>query len=176
MRPRALPPPLPEDVLLTDADLIDEEDVTQVVRDTHPTAVDVEIDCFSCTEPPPESRPRRRRALLTYLTGLGLVAATGLLFLGLPLASNALRLLDSANRDAAQAPATFAAAAMSIPVSPVTAPNSIPPSAAPSFDSSAKPRSKLSTSARRGPSVVNYKKPAKTVRTQRVLHEHPAKP
>src|SRR6187551_2969685 len=52
---KASPPPLPQPVLLTDSDLVDDEDVTHVVRSTQPTSVDVEIDCFSRTEPPPES-------------------------------------------------------------------------------------------------------------------------
>ena len=74
---KASPPPLPQAALLTDADLIDDEDITQVVRSTQPTSVDVEFDCFSHTEPPPESRPRRKLRLLAGAASLLLVVATG---------------------------------------------------------------------------------------------------
>jgi len=170
------PPPLPAPVLLTDADLVDDEDVTRVVRDARPTAVDVELDCFSCTEPPPPSRPRRKRALLVCVTGLVLVAATGVSFLARPLASNALRLLDVANSGVARAPAILAGAAISSPAAPVAALNATPLSAAPSAASSAGARSKLSTYGKRSrPAIVNHKKSIKPARAQRVVHAQPAK-
>lgn len=98
---RRTPPPLPvnELTLLTEYDLIDDEvdaparvPATQhempgqaaaqtPARPPQPTKIDddVQIGCFSRTEPPPWPRTEHRGALLATLAGLTLVAATALL-------------------------------------------------------------------------------------------------
>jgi len=167
-RPKASPPPLPETILLTDADLIDDEYVGRAGRAPQPTAVDVEIDCFSRTEPPPVSRPRRTRALLALVTSLVLVAATGALCVGRPIALQALRLLDNAGLGAAHAPAMLTVAALSTP-SPAVVPQKSADAAPASSATSAAPRAKLSAHAKRSdPTLARHKKPVKSARPQRV--------
>jgi len=159
--------------LLTDADLVDDEDVTRVARNTQPTSVDVEVDCFSRSEPPPESRPRRKRALLVCVTGgLVLVAATVVSFLGRPLALQAFHRLAAESAGSASAPAMLTVAALSPQGSPLAAQKSAAPSAnptsltaAPSVASSPGPRSKLSAHSKRGKTPVVSPKKA-----------HPARP
>ena len=163
---KASPPPLPQPVLLTDADLIDDEDTTQVARATQPTSVDVEfdveLDCFSRSEPPPESRPQRKRTLFALVTGLVLAATCGLFFLG-------------RSAPPATPPMATTVAALSAPESrPLlqtrqtrqTGPESVP-SATPS----ARPRPKLSVHEKRAKTaLVSGKKSTKPVRSQRLLH------
>jgi len=160
-RSKALPPPLPEDVLLTDADLIDDEDVTRIVRPSQPTAVDVELDCFSRTEPPPESGPRRKPALIACVTGLLLVATTGVLFFAHPVAFHALQIWDAAGSAAARTPASLTVAAISNPAAQASL--AARPSAAPSGAPSAELRPTLSAHSKRSKAAINVKKPAKRV-------------
>jgi len=170
---RASPPPLPETILLTDADLVD-DDLRRSVRASQPTSVDVEIDCFTRSEPPPESRPRRKHAWLALVTGLLLVAAGGSWVVGRPLALQAFT--PPADADAVQAGGTRASArstvaALSEPLvravvqpSPATAPNIATKKEAPG--------PKLSVQAKhRKAAVVSGKKLTKPLRTQRVLRD-----
>jgi hypothetical protein len=174
---KASPPPLPQPALLADADLIDDEDITQVVRNTQPTSVDVEIDCFSCTEPPPESRPRRKLRLLAGVTSLLLLVASGVLLWGRPLASDALQRLDVVGAFASRAPAMLTLAAVSSPTSglapqksPPTAALATHPAATLSVVSSAAPRPKLSAHSKREhpASAKPHKKPSKPAK--QLLH------
>lgn len=107
------PPPLPEPVLLADADLIDDEDTTKAARAPQPSSEDVDFDCFTRSEPPPESRPRRKQALLAWITGLVLVAMTGLVLLVRPFASRTVQRVDTASAAVARVPATLTVAALS---------------------------------------------------------------
>jgi len=166
---KASPPPLPQPVLLTDSDLVDDEDVTHVVRSTQPTSVDVEIDCFSRTEPPPESRPRRRRALLACITGgLVLVAATFVSLLGRPLALQAFQRLQAESPNVPRAPAMLSVAALSPSTSEVAVGSSAAPGAkpiglalTPNDASNAGPRPKLSAHSKRSKApAVSPKKPS----------------
>ena len=152
---KASPPPLPVPVLLTDADLIDDEDTTPVARASQPTSVDVEFDCFTRSEPPPESRPQRKRTLLALVTGLVLAAAVGLFFWGRPAPQ-------------ATSPVVTTAA----PSAPVSRPLlQASPESTPSAASSARPRPKQTAHEKRTKTaLVSGKKPAKSVRSQRLLH------
>ncbi|HKO47001.1 MAG TPA: hypothetical protein VJV79_04720 [Polyangiaceae bacterium] len=163
-----MPPPLPETILLTDADLVD-DDPGQSVRASQPTSVDVELDCFTRSEPPPESHPQRKRGLLAIVTGLVVVAGAGLLLLARPVATQALSSLNTEQGAAARAPAMLSVAAQSAAVPPAPLLTSSAP-AAPNAASSPRARSKLSVHAKRGQAaVVNRKKPTKPVVLQRVL-------
>jgi len=159
---KASPPPLPKPVLLADADLIDDEDTMQVARATQPTSFDVEfdvdLDCFSRSEPPPESRPQRKRTLFALVTGLVLAAACGLFFLG-PSAPPAT-------------PPMATVAALSAPVSrPLLQTRQTEPESVPSAAPSARPRPKLSVHEKRAKTaLVSGKKSTKPVRSQRLLH------
>jgi hypothetical protein len=173
-RSKASPPPLPEQVFLTDADLIDDE-ITQAARDGQPTSVDVELDCFSCTEPPPESGPRRKRVLFAFLGGLGLVVAAGLWFMASPLAANVRHVLHVANASAAPSPALLTVNSFSSQASQVATPSAAPPNTPASVTASTAPRPKLSTHGKRGKTtVVSAKKPSKTARPS-VQHDDPTK-
>jgi hypothetical protein len=178
------PPPLPEHVLLTDADLMDDADSTQPVRASQPTAVDVEIDCFSRTDPPPESRPRRKRAILAGITGLVLVVAIpSVLLLARPAATGALRLLERGSSDATPATAMLAAAALSRPTAPDAAPKSpvshaepAPIAAVPSVVPGPGPRPKLSAHSKRSKATVaGPRKPTKAARSAVLLNDSAAR-
>ncbi|HYP99449.1 MAG TPA: hypothetical protein VER96_12335 [Polyangiaceae bacterium] len=104
---------MPEPVLLADADLIDDEDTTKAARAPQPSSEDVDFDCFTRSEPPPESRPRRKQALLAWITGLVLVAMTGLVLLVRPFASRTVQRVDTASAAVARVPATLTVAALS---------------------------------------------------------------
>jgi hypothetical protein len=158
-------------VQLADADLVDDEDTEQAARAIQPTSVDVDVDCFCCPEPAPESRPRRNRALLASITGLILVAATGLLVAAPPALKALARLNDSAG--AARAPAMLTVDALAAPAARIAvqqspAPktnNPSRPSAASSPVSNSGTRPKLSAHAKRGnASSVSQKKSTKPAR------------
>jgi hypothetical protein len=123
--PSKAPPPLPQPALLDDADLIDDEDMVHAARNSLPTSEDVDLECFTLSEPPPESRPQRKRAWLAGITGLVLVTMTGVLLLARPVSDGAIRLLN-ANDGAARAPAMLTVAAIStsspasVPQNPAT--------------------------------------------------------
>lgn len=154
---RPSPPPLPKTVRLADADLIDEQEVTHVARTPIPTSFDVEIDCFSRTEPPPESRPRRKRTLLALVTGLVLVAATGVTLLA-----------RSATPHAAAASPTPPVAART-PVVANASPKSL--EAQPCASASAATRLKPSpVSKREKTALASSKKPTKPLRSQAASH------
>ncbi len=164
MPTKAWPPPLPQPVLLKDTDLVDDE--AAPVRASQPTSVDVEIDCFSRTEPPPESRPRRKRALLALVTSVFVVAAAGLVF------SGRLAVLDSG---ATRAPATLTNGALSPAKTPAPTPKPAlvqkPASAAEAPAPASGARPKLTTHAQRGKKkAVSAKKPSKPARTPQALY------
>ena len=160
---KASPPPLPQPLLLADADLIDDEDTTQVARATQPSSVDVEfdveLDCFSRSEPPPESRPQRKRTLFALVTGLVLAATCGLFFL-------------DRSAPPATPPTATTVAALSAPVSrPLLQTRQTGPENVPSATPSARPRPKLSGHEKRAKTaLVSGKKSTKPVRSQRLLH------
>src|SRR6478735_6015818 len=107
------PPPLPQPVLLADADLIDDEDTTKAARPPQPSSEDVDFDCFTRSEPPPESRPRRKRTLLAWITGLVLVTVTGLVLVVRPLATRTVQRSETATTEVAHASAMATSAALS---------------------------------------------------------------
>ena len=144
---KAAPPPLPAPVLLVDADLVDDE--VERARASLPTSVDVELDCFTRTEPPPESRPRRRRTLFALVTGgVLLIAATGVLFMGRLALLRADHALEVAANGAASVPAP---AMLTRAVLATEAPGLAKPSApAPSSAATPGARAKVSVHAQRG--------------------------
>jgi hypothetical protein len=170
---KASPPPLPKPVLLADADLIDDEDTTQVARATQPSSdveFDVELDCFSRSEPPPESRPQRKRTLFALVTGLVLASACGLFFLGrsapraTPPTATVAALSAPEARPLLQAPQTRQArqTRQTRPAGPESVPSAAP---------SARPRPRLSVHEKRAKTaLVSGKKPTEPVRSQRLLH------
>jgi hypothetical protein len=157
--PSKAPPPLPRPALLADTDLIDDEDTVQAARDPLPTSEDVDLDCFTLSEPPPESRPQRKRAWFAGITGLVLVTLTGVLLLARPVANGAARLSNAANGGAARAPAMLAFAPLSTP-SALTAPQKTPNSTAKTVSAGA--RAKLSTHGKGTQTkTISAKKPSK---------------
>jgi hypothetical protein len=108
--PSRTPPPLPQPAPLTDADLVDDEDTVQAPRAPFPTSEDVDFDCFTLSEPPPESRPQRKRAWLAGITGIVLITLTAVVLLARPVTNGAVRPLNPANGAAARAPAILAVA------------------------------------------------------------------
>jgi len=165
--PSKAPPPLPQPAQLADADLIDDEDTVQAPRGQLPTSEDVDLDCFTISEPPPESRPQRKRAWFAGITGLVLVTMTGLMLLARPIASGAVRLLNPANGGAARAPAMLAVAPLATP-SAVAAP---PKGANPSSSAlGAGARANLSTHGKSTQTkAISAKKPTKRAQPKRTL-------
>jgi len=170
--------------LLVDADLV--EDQVELARASRPTSVDieleparasrptsfdVEIDCISRAEPPPESRPRRKRALLALVSGVFLLAATGVLFYGRSAALHAYHVLDAAMiGGAARTPPLSTRAALETKGSAALVQTRA--AAAPSAASSIGARQKPSVHAQRAKAaVVSAKKPAKAVRTRHAPHD-----
>ena len=143
---RMAPPPLPRPALLSDSDLIDYEETAQAARAPQPTSEDVDLSCFTCTEPPPESRPQRKRAWFAGITGLVLVTMTGL-FLVRSLPSDGVRLPHPANGEAGRVPAMLAVSPLSTPVAAAT-PQKAPNPSAPRANAVARP--KASAHAKRG--------------------------
>lgn|GEM_PF-1782683 len=157
------PPPLPRPVQLADADLVDDEDTTRAPRAPQPTSEDVELDCFTLSEPPPESRPRRKRGLLACITGLVLVGATGLLLLARPFASHSDQPVDHA---VSGAPTVVAA--RSTPVSASAAQNATNSNPA-SAGTAQRPKLSSSHSKSNQTTVANLKKPLKRAAPKRAL-------
>ena len=106
---RSTPPPLPvtELTLLTEYDLIDDEAQEQApvraeqpkkkleevaappparAAQPPPIAEEIEVECFSCTEPPPRPRSRRRGALIGAIAALTLAAGSAVFCYGFPAA------------------------------------------------------------------------------------------
>lgn len=152
------PPPLPQPALLSDADLVDDEDTAQATRAPQPSAEDVDLDCFTRSEPPPESRPQRKRAWFAGITGLVLVTMTGLALAVGPTTSRAVRSLSPVTSEPARVPAMLTVAALATPVAAnaaQTAPHSVTIGAV--------SRAKLSARGKGDPrTTLNAKKPAAT--------------
>jgi hypothetical protein len=164
--PSKTPPPLPEPALLADTDVIDDEDTVQAARTPQPSSEDVDLDCFTCSEPPPESRPRRKRAWFVGVTGFLLVAMVGMLVLARPVAFNAVR-ASSANGQAARAPVMLATTP---PPPPVAATAAEKPSNASPVGASAGSRAKLTTHAKGSHTMpISAKKPSKRGAPKRTL-------
>ena len=167
--PSKSPPPLPQPAQLADADLIDDEETVLAPRNPLPSSEDVDLDCFTLSEPPPESRPQRKRAWLAGITGFVLVTMTGVLLLARPVTNGAVRLLNSANGGAVRAPAMLAVPALSPPVAATPPQKSSDASAL-----GAGARAKLSTygkGAQKTP--LNVKKPTKRAAPKRAISRRP---
>lgn len=164
--PSKTPPPLPQPAQLADADLIDDEETVLAPRNPLPSSEDVDLDCFTLSEPPPESRPQRKRAWLAGITGLVLVTMTGVLLMARPVTNGAIRLLNT-NGGAARAPAMLAVAPPSTP-SAVTTPRKDADPRASAVDAGA--RAKLSTHGKSTQAkAIRAKKPLKRAAPKRVL-------
>jgi len=159
------PPPLPQPELLADADLVDDEDTFPTERAPQPSSEDVDIDCFTRSEPPPESRPRRKRTLLACISGSVLVVAMGLLLLARPFGPNPTPQLPRAASGAARAAVTLSAAARATPIS-ATAPQK----AAKPTSVTTGPHPKLSAHNKsRQTTLASVKKPLERAAPKRAL-------
>ncbi|HET7538440.1 MAG TPA: hypothetical protein VFK05_01165 [Polyangiaceae bacterium] len=136
-------------------------------RASRPTSFDVEIDCVERSEPPPASRPQRKRAWLALISGVCLLGASGALFFGRSAALHASRVIDATvSAGAARTPAMLTNAALETKTSPAPVQTRAP---APNPASNGKARSKPPIHTQRAQAPVvsgSSKKPPEPVRSR----------